>query len=437
MSVRLSSFAVVFHVAQQFILGVSLITISAISISGETPQPLIAVKAAHMLNVNDGTFIDHAIVLIRGDKIIAAGNKVKIPETAQIIDLGDKTLLPGLIDMHTHLTADPENSGYSSIALSVPRQTLIGARNARLTLNAGFTTVRDVYAEAYSDVGLRDAINAGDIPGPRMMASGPGMGITGGHCDDTMHAPEYRLTSGGTADGVAAVMQKTREIIKYGASVIKICATGGVLSFGDDPKASQYTLEEMKTIVGEAHRLGKKVAAHAHGGDGIRLAVLAGVDSIEHGSYIDDEGSKLMKEHKTWLVPTLYLGDWLIQHAEEIKLPKALLEKAKIVLPDARKHVARAVSLGVPIAFGTDAGVYPHGLNAREFAVYVQIGMTPIQAIRSATVNASKLLGWEDQVGSIDVGKFADMIAVDGNPLEDVTELERVKWVMKAGAVIR
>ncbi|MFZ6815824.1 amidohydrolase family protein [Undibacterium sp. Rencai35W] len=437
MSVRLSSFAVVFHVAQQFILGVSLMTVSAIGISGETPQPLIAVKAAHMLNVNDGTFIDQAIVLIRGDKIIAAGNKVQIPETAQIIDLGDKTLLPGLIDMHTHLTADPENSGYSSIALSVPRQTLIGARNARLTLNAGFTTVRDVYAEAYSDVGLRDAINAGDIPGPRMMASGPGMGITGGHCDDTMHAPEYRLTSGGTADGVAAVTQKTREIIKYGASVIKICATGGVLSFGDDPKASQYTLEEMKTIVSEAHRLGKKVAAHAHGGDGIRLAVLAGVDSIEHGSYIDDEGSKLMKEHKTWLVPTLYLGDWLIQHAEEIKLPKALLEKAKIVLPDARKHVARAVSLGVPIAFGTDAGVYPHGLNAREFAVYVQIGMTPIQAIRSATINASKLLGWEDQVGSIDVGKFADMIAVDGNPLKDVTELERVKWVMKAGAVIR
>ncbi|MFZ6845554.1 amidohydrolase family protein [Undibacterium sp. RuTC16W] len=437
MNVRLSSFAGVFHVAQKLMLGVSLMTVSVISMSGETPQTLIAVKAAHMLNVNDGTFIDQATVLIRGDKIIAAGNKVQIPDTAQIIDLGDKTLLPGLIDMHTHLTADPENSGYSSIALSAPRQTLIGARNARLTLNAGFTTVRDVYAEAYSDVGLRDAINAGDIPGPRMLASGPGMGITGGHCDDTMHAPEYHLTSGGTADGVAAVMQKTREIIKYGASVIKICATGGVLSFGDDPKASQYTLEEMKTIVSEAHRLGKKVAAHAHGGDGIRLAVLAGVDSIEHGSYIDDEGSKLMKEHKTWLVPTLYLGDWLIQHAEEIKLPKALLEKAKVVLPDARKHVARAVSLGVPIAFGTDAGVYPHGLNAREFAVYVQIGMTPIQAIRSATVNASKLLGWEDQVGSIDVGKFADMIAVDGNPLKDVTELERVKWVMKAGAVIR
>ena len=314
---------------------------------------------------------------------------------------------------------------------------MIGAKNARLTVEAGFTAVRDVGAEGYTDIALRDAIDAGDVVGPRMLASGPALGITGGHCDDTMHAPEYKISGTGVADGVDAVMKKTREVIKYGASVIKFCATGGVLSFGDDPRTSQYTLDEMKTIVSEAHRLGRKVAAHAHGGDGIKNAVLAGVDSIEHGSYIDEEGAKLMKEHKTFLVPTLYLGDWLVQNAEAIKLPLPLLEKAKVVLPDARKHIAKAIAAGVPIAFGTDSAVYPHGLNGREFAVLVKLGMTPADAIRTATVNASKLMGWEDKVGSIDKDKFADMIAVDGDPLKDVTELERVKWVMKGGKVVK
>jgi imidazolonepropionase-like amidohydrolase len=240
----------------------------------------------------------------------------------------------------------------------------------------------------------------------------------------------------GVADGVDEVIKRTRQIIKYGADVIKVCATGGVLSMGDDPRASQYSAEEMKAIVTEAHRLGRKVAAHAHGGDGIRIAVLAGVDSIEHGSYIDDEGIRLLKEHKTWLVPTLYLGDWLIDNAEAIKLPKPLLEKAKVVLPAARINVARAIKAGVPIAFGTDAAVYPHGLNGREFAVLVKLGMTPLQAIRTATVNSSQLLGWADRMGAIEAGKFADLIAVDGEPLKDVTTLERVQWVMKGGAVV-
>jgi imidazolonepropionase-like amidohydrolase len=252
-----------------------------------------------------------------------------------------------------------------------------------------------------------------------------------------LHAPQYHVTAEGVADGVAAVMQRTREVIKYGADVIKICSTGGVLSFRDDPKAAQYTLEEMKTIVNEAHRLGRKVAAHAHGGDGIKLAVIAGIDSIEHGSYIDDEGIKLMKEHHTYLVPTLYLGDWLLENAAQIGLPKPMLEKAEIVLPQARKNIARAFAAGVPVAFGTDSAVYPHGLNGHEFAVYVKLGMTPLQSIQTATVNASQLLGWDDRIGSIDAGKFADMIAVQGNPLADVTELERVRWVMKGGQVVR
>ncbi|MBJ7313146.1 amidohydrolase family protein [Rugamonas sp. CCM 8940] len=406
--------------------------------AADTPPPrLIAIKAAHMLDVRSGATLEQAVVLIDGERITAAGSRLAIPAGASVIDLGDKTLLPGLIDMHTHLTGNPEDAGYAAVAISVPRSALTGARNARRTLEAGFTSVRNVGAEGYADIALRDAINAGDLPGPRIAASGPALGISGGHCDDTMHAPEYKISAEGVADGVDEVIKRTRQVIKYGADVIKICATGGVLSFGDDPRASQYTIEEMKAIVAEAHRLGRKVAAHAHGGDGIRLAVLAGVDSIEHGSYIDDEGIKLMKEHKTWLVPTLYLGDWLIENAEAIRLPKPLLEKAKTVLPMARVNIGRAIQQGVPVAFGTDSAVYPHGLNGREFAVYVKLGMTPLQAIRSATVNASQLMGWADKIGSIEAGKLADLIAVDGDPLKDVRQLENVRWVMKGGVVAK
>ncbi|SDH53601.1 MULTISPECIES: amidohydrolase family protein [unclassified Duganella] len=398
---------------------------------------ITAIKAAHMVDVRNGTLIDNAVVLISGEHITAAGSRLAIPADAKIIDLGNKTLLPGLIDTHTHITGRPEDAGYGIIAKSIPRQALQGARNARVTLQAGFTTIRDVGADGYADIGLRDAINEGDVPGPRIAASGPALGITGGHCDDTMHAPEYKSTSLGVADGVDEALKVTRRNIKYGADVIKICATGGVLSFGDDPRTSQYTLEELKAIIGDAHRLGRKSAAHAHGGDGIKLAVLAGVDSIEHGSYIDDEGIKLMKEHKTYLVPTLYLGDWLLENAEAIKLPKPLLEKAKVVLPQARINIGKAIKAGVPIAFGTDAAVYPHGLNAREFAVLVKLGMTPAQALRTATVNAADLLGWSDKVGSIEAGKYADLIAVDGDPLKDVRTLEQVQWVMKGGAVVK
>lgn len=398
---------------------------------------ITAIKAAHMVDVRNGTLIDNAVVLIGGERITAAGSKLAIPADAKVIDLGNKTLLPGLIDTHTHITARPEDAGYGIIAKSIPRMALQGARHALITLHAGFTTIRDVGADGYADIALRDAINDGDVPGPRIAASGPALGITGGHCDDTMHAPEYKSTALGVADGVDEALKVTRRNIKYGSDVIKICATGGVLSFGDDPRTSQYTLDELKAIIGDAHRLGRKSAAHAHGGDGIKLAVLAGVDSIEHGSYIDDEGIKLMKEHKTYLVPTLYLGDWLLENAEAIKLPKPLLEKAKVVLPQARINIGKAIKAGVPVAFGTDAAVYPHGLNAREFAVLVKLGMTPAQAIRTATVNAADLLGWSDKVGSIEAGKYADLIAVEGEPLKDVRALEQVQWVMKGGSVVR
>jgi imidazolonepropionase-like amidohydrolase len=407
------------------------------SLSQQPAPRIVAVKTARILDVRTGAMIDRAVILIEGDRIKEVGSNVAISANAEIIDLGQKTVLPGLIDCHTHLTFDIASVGYAGLGLSIPREALIGARNSRLTLDAGFTTVRNVGARGYSDVALRDAINAGDVTGPRIVASGPSLGITGGHCDDNLLAPEFHHHAEGVADGTQTVMRKTREVIKYGANVIKICSTGGVLSLGDDPQASQYTLEEMKTIVAEAHRLGRKVAAHAHGGEGIKLAVLAGVDSIEHGTYIDDEAVKLMKERGVYLVPTLYLSDWFLENYQRLNIPPSIMAKAREVMPAMRKNIGRAFSQGVPVAFGTDAAVYPHGFNAREFAVYVRLGMTPLQAIQTSTLHGSKLLGLEDRIGTIEAGKYADLIAVDGDPIKDVTELERVKWVMKGGVVFK
>ena len=406
-----------------------------------TQEPLkrVLVRAGHLLDVKTGKTLDNQAILVEGDKVVsvgpASGNQATSGTTT--INLPNATVLPGLIDAHTHLTGDPKNIGYPSLGISVPRHALTGAKNARLTLQAGFTTVRNVGAPGYSDVALRDAINAGDIPGPRMLVSGPALSITGGHCDNNLLPYEYHATSDGAADGIEAVQHKVREIIKYGADLIKICATGGVLSKGDDPQASQYTLEEMKAIVADAHRLGRKVAAHAHGAQGIRWASEAGVDSVEHASYIDDAAIVELKKNGTYLVPTLYLGDWFMENAEKNRVPDFLLVKAKAVMPAARKNVAHAFASGVKVAFGTDAAVYPHGLNAHEFGVMVKLGLTPLQAIQAATVNDADLLGWSDKVGTIEAGKWADIIAVDGDPLKDVTTLEHVKLVMKGGEVVK
>jgi len=399
----------------------------------------VAVRAGRLLDVKTGKTLANQTIVIEGDKIErvaeTSGDEL-LPAGATVIDLPNATVLPGLIDAHTHLTLNPD-FGYSMLGISIPRQALIGAHNARVTLEAGFTTVRNVAAFNYADVALRDAINAGEVPGPRMLVSGPPLSITGGHCDNNLLPYEFHETYPGVADGVEGVQHKTREIIKYGADLIKICATGGVMSKGDDPNAAQYTLEEMKAIVADAHRLGRKVAAHAHGAQGVIWASEAGVDSVEHGHMMNDEAIATLKKNGTYLVPTLYLMDWQRENAAKANLPDYAKRKMDLVSQTGKTNAKKAFEAGVKIGFGTDAGVYPHGLNAHEFNVYVQLGMTPLRAIQTATIYDAELLGWPDKVGTIETGKFADLIAVDGDPLVDVTTLERVKFVMKGGDVVK
>lgn len=420
---------------KELLIVLCLFALSICGAAQQKPAPAVTViHAGHLLDVKTGRTLNDVWVVIEGDKITRAGTEA-VP-AANIIELPNATLLPGLIDAHTHLTFDPR-FGYERLGISVPKEALIGAKNARVTLEAGFTTVRNVGARSYTDIALRDAINEGMVPGPRIVASGPALSITGGHCDENLLPYEFHATSDGAADGVEAVQHKVREIIKYGADVIKVCATGGVLSKGDDPQASQYTLEELKAIVADAHRLGRKVAAHAHGAQGILWASEAGVDSVEHGSYIDDAAIQMMKSKGTYLVPTLYLTDWMTENATKIGLPEMYAGKMRSVTTVARTNVKKAFDAGVKVAFGTDAAVYPHGLNAREFAVYVKLGMTPLHAIQTATVNAADLLGWSDRIGSLEAGKFADIIAVNGDPTKDVTLLENPVFVMKGGVVYK
>jgi imidazolonepropionase-like amidohydrolase len=315
------------------------------------------------------------------------------------------------------------------------REALNGVRFAKITLEAGFTTVRNVGASGYSDVALRDYIDAGHIPGPHMQVSGPPLGITSGHCDNNFLPAEYHASTEGIADGIADVQQRVRQNIKYGADLIKVCATGGVLSKGDDPKASQYSLDELKALVADAHRLGRKVAAHAHGAEGILFATEAGVDSIEHGTYIDEEDIAAMKKHGTWLVPTLYLIDWMREIGH---LPAMFQKKMTDVSAAVLQNQRKAIAAGVKVALGTDAAVYPHGLNAHEVEVYVtRLGMTPLAALQTGTINAADLMGWSDRAGALEPGKWADVIAVEGDPLRDVRVLQRVRFVMKAGVVYK
>jgi imidazolonepropionase-like amidohydrolase len=413
---------------------------SALELAAQAAPPAttMVIRAAHMFDAASGRMLEHPVVVVTGDRITSVETgQGNVPSEAKVIDLGDATLLPGLIDVHTHLTSEVSGGGYESLGVSVPRAALTGAKNARLTLMAGFTTVRNVGAEGYADVALRDAINAGDVIGPRMQVSGPPLGITGGHCDSNLLPPDFHYSAEGAADGVEAVMHKVREVVKYGADVVKFCASGGVFSRGDNPMLEQYSPAEMESLITEAHRLGRKVAAHAHSALSIKDAVRANVDSIEHGIFLDDEGIQLMKEHKTFLVPTSYPLFWFEEHAPKMNLPPWVREKAAIIIPAAKKNMANAFHSGVRVALGTDAGVYPHGENGGEFQSMVTLGLPPVQALQAGTVNAAELMGWSDRIGSIAKGKFADIVAVHGDPLADVSLLKHVQFVMKDGVVYK
>jgi imidazolonepropionase-like amidohydrolase len=414
----------------------SLSLLPALPLAAQAPARIL-IRAGHIVDVHTGSEPADQTIVVTGDRISAIAPTASTPKQPgdQEVDLRSLTVLPGLIDVHTHLTNDTNFDPYHELSTSVAKSALIGARNARVTLDAGFTTVRNVGAEGYADVDLRDAINEGLVPGPHMQVSGPLIGITGGHCDENLLPFEYHVTADGVADGVEAVQHKVREVIKYGADLIKICATGGVLSKGDDPQASQYTLEEMQAIVADAHRLGRKVAAHAHGAQGILWASEAGVDSIEHGSYMNDEDIAMMKKHGTYFVPTAYLIDWMQENGH---LPPFYLQKMKDVSAVEKANAKKAIAAGIKVALGTDAAVYPHGLNAHELDVYVnQFGMKPLAALQTGTLNAADLMGWSDKVGSLDPGKWADIIAVNGDPLQDVRILQHVSFVMKAGVVYK
>jgi len=417
--------------------------ISFTVISAQTGEPKqqpkrIAIKAGRLIDTKTGAVTNNAFILIEGDKITAAGPGVTVPAEVEVIDLKDKTVAPGLIDCHTHMTFQPGNY-YDDIFRKSPIDVAVIAHvYARRTLEAGFTTVRDVGAGEFIDVALRNAINRGDVVGPRMQVATLTVGATGGHGDTNGFSPYLKFGSfSGLADGVDEIRKLIRFEVKYGADLIKMLATAGVLSEEESVGAPQFSQEEMNAIVEEAKMWGKRVAAHAHGAEGIKRAVRAGVTSIEHGSLIDDEGIKMMKERGTYLVADIYNDDYIIAEFSKLGYPDKIIEKERMVGRTQRENFQKAARAGVKLAFGTDAGVYPHGWNAKQFAHMVKWGLTPTQAIQAATVNAADLLGWNDRVGVIAPGAFADVIAVDGDPLKDVTELERVKFVMKGGVVYK
>lgn len=407
----------------------SLAALAAVS-TGVDAQTRV-VRADRMLDVASGRIVLNAVVVVEGDRIARVGGAV--PPDAEVIDLGDVTLVPGLTDLHTHLAFDLEGDWTNRRVRETDADAALrGARNARRTLMAGFTTVRDM--SGFAGVALMRAIDRDFIEGPRIFPGANSLSITGGHCDVTGFAPGVLETDyrDGVGDGRSGVLRALRYQIKHGAKFIKICATAGVLSFEGPVGAQQFSYEEMQAIVAEAARHGMHVAAHAHGTEGINAAVRAGVTSIEHGSMLSDESISLMLEHGTYLVPTTYLVDALNLD----NLPPLIRSKAETVLPLARESLRKAIRAGVNIAFGTDAAVYPHGDNAREFAVMVDLGMSPIDALRAATTTAAGLLGYDDR-GQIAEGFLADIIAVRGNPLENIRAMEDVEFVMKGGRVYK
>ena len=416
-----------------------------LSLLAQQPAPVTAIKAGTLIDGAGGAPVQNAVILVQGERITAAGANVAVPRGATVIDLSAFTVLPGLIDAHVHLAGRTIGDGdwqHASLTNSPAQLALLGAAHALQTLEAGFTTVRVVGSAHMGDLALRNAINAGWLPGPRIVGAGISFGIRGGHCDETDGFwPGALHHEGGIEDGVAngadAVRDAVRYMVKYGADVIKICATGGVLSPTDSAGSQQYTEEEMRVIVETARMLDRRVAAHAHGTAGIKAAVRAGVTSIEHGSILDDEAVRLMKEHGTYLVPTLLAGYTVDSMARAGALPPAVAAKAMAIAPRMQQSFRLALAGGVRIALGTDAGVMRHGTNAREFELMVKYGMPPMQAIQAGTLVGATLLGREADVGSLVPGKYADIVAVRGDPLKDITLLQHVDFVMKSGSVVK
>src|SRR5438552_6499998 len=396
------------------------------------------IKAGHLVDVVVEEVLDHQMILVEGDSIQDVGPRVQAPADATVIDLANAWVLPGLIDCHTHITTQNENYYDDAFRKSPIDRAVYAHVFARRTLEAGFTSCRDVGSSEFVDVALKKAINAGKIPGPRLFVAGHALSATGGHADLSGFSPYRRFHNCyGVVDGVDEIRKKVRWNIKFGADVMKFTATAGVLSEEESVGAPQFSADEMKAIVEEAAMWGRKVAAHAHGAEGIRRAVQAGVASIEHGSLIDEEGVALMKQHGTFLVPTVYVGESVVLNGQRWGLPQKLMDKARSINRQKSESMRKAIKGGVKIAYGTDAGVFAHGLNASDFHFLVELGMTPMQAIQSATVTAAELLGQTDHLGSVQAGKFADLVAVASDPLQDIAVLEKIPFVMKGGTIYK
>ena len=424
------------NVCKTLSLVLAVLFVSASGLPAQEKGGSATIQCGSLLDPDTNTVVRNATIVVE-DGLVKQVSAGAAPGVSGSIILSSGFCLPGMIDVHDHLTGDPQYAGYRSLGLSIPREAIIGAKNARRTLLAGFTTIRNVGASGFSDVALRDGINDGEIPGPRAFVSGPPLGITGGHCDNDLLAPEYEKRDFGVADGPWAARAKVREVIKYGADLIKICASGGVLSKGDAPGAEQYTLEEMRAIAEEAHKLGRKVAAHAHGTQAIKDAIVAGIDSIEHASLIDEEGIALAKQHGTYLVFDIYNDTYILNEGPKVGMLPESIEKEKAIGKLQRANFRKAYLAGAPLAFGTDGGVYPHGDNAKQLAVMVEFGMKPAEAIRTATTNAAKLMSLDGKAGTIKAGSYADIIAVADDPRTHVEQLENVKFLMKNGRVYK
>jgi len=424
----------------------TLVALLAVSLALPAADQPYVLKAAHLFDGKSDRVVSPGLIVVTNGKIATVGAHAAFPVGAEIIDLGDATLLPGLMDAHTHLTypyeRDYRNETLNALKKTIPERTLDAIDVVRRTLMAGFTTVRDVGAGDFIDVGLRNAINAGKIPGPRMLVAVNAIGATGGHCDASAgFAPNIFGRETGIPDGVVnspdQARQAVRYNIKYGADVIKICATGGVLSLTDDVDTPQLTQAELDALVSEAHALRRKTAAHAHGATGAKIAIRAGIDSIEHGSFLDDEALDMMKAHGTFYVPTLMAAEGLKERLTDGYLPPVVAVKARLAIAALDATVRKAIARGVRIVVGTDATVYPHGRNAEEFHLLVDLGMKPIDALKAGTSLDAELLGVADRTGSLEAGKFADIVACPGNPAEDIRRVEHIRFVMKEGVIYR